>query len=126
MKPTPNRIVNYVLTTEDAFAIHTKTPWGPPHAEGDVHPLLIVRVNHPGDSDVAANVNGHLFANSDARLWKFDVVEGTGPGRWHWPARDADALGGGYAPDADADADTDDDKPAPRRRGRKPKTAAAD
>ena len=122
MNPTPSQIVNYTLTNQDAREVHTLHPWGSPHQEGDVYPMLIVRVTEPAETDVAATVNGRVFADANATLWVKDVVEGAGPGRWQWAAGSGIIAGG---PDPVAD-ETDEAAPTPRARRRKPKPDAAE
>jgi len=96
----PGRIVRYRLTAEQADqtnarrqdalrnidAMRSARPGFQVHvgntcSEGDVCPLIVVRV-WPGDS-----VNGQAFLDGNDALWVTSVKQGDGPGFWHWPPR---------------------------------------
>jgi hypothetical protein len=49
--------------------------------EGDVFPLVVVRVW------VGNRVNGQLFLDGNDHLWITSASEGAGPGFWFWPPR---------------------------------------
>jgi len=100
MTPTVGRLVHYTITAANAEAINKRrndatrsmadhrenangvqVHVGNVAREGDVYPLLIVRV-WPGDL-----VNGQAFLDGNDSLWVTSVGEGEGPGTFAWPAR---------------------------------------
>lgn len=100
MTPTIGRIVHYTISVEEADAINRRRNdatrsmrehreaatgvqlhVGNVAREGDVYPLLIVRV-WPGDL-----VNGQLFLDGNDTLWVCSVYEGEGPRTFAWPPR---------------------------------------
>lgn len=99
-KPTVGRIVHYTLNAEDAaqinrrrtnsFAIaerikEDKWPLGAQAhignevKEGDIFPMLIIRVW----SDTC--VNGQVFLDGTDQLWKTSPTLGDSNGQWNWP-----------------------------------------
>lgn len=101
--PTPGRIVEYTLTTQDADSINARRA----HAEeqrikvgdyqdgvmvhvgnqaeaGQVLPMVIVRAW--GDQETSA-VNGQVILDGNDVLWKTSVSVGQGEGRFAWPVR---------------------------------------
>lgn len=101
MKPTVGRIVQYRLRSDQAFMINKRrndfaqfrrsegyqdtgsmAHFGNPATEGEVVPLLIVKVFTPGGA-----VNGQAFLDGNDTLWVTSVSEGIGPGTWSWPER---------------------------------------
>ena len=107
MKPTVGRIVQYVLSAEDAadinrrrddfFAYTQEHPrpetQGHPGAtghighhgngasEGDECAAMVVRVFDPRTT--TANLQVHLDGNDT--YWATSRTEGDGAGHWHWP-----------------------------------------
>lgn len=98
--PTVGRIVFYTLTEADADAINKRLDdatnhrlahsanangvvvhVGNPAHEGDVLPMIIVRVWDGGF------VNGQVFLDGNHTLWKTSIPVGDGPGRFSWPVR---------------------------------------
>ena len=54
-----------------------------PCAETEMEPVpMIVTKVHANNV-----VNGHIFLDGFPSIVKTDVVEGSGPGFWHWPPR---------------------------------------
>ena len=101
--PTIGRILHYRLTKDQADAtnkrradsrrnltMHRKHStgvqihWGNDVAEGDVFPMMIVRVW--GDTPGAA-VNGQVALDGNDVLWVTSVSVGDRPGSWAWPPR---------------------------------------
>ncbi len=88
MAPTIGRIVHYTLSGQDADAVNRHrdtcsiTNVGNPASEGDVFPMMIVRV-WPGEE----LVQGQVFLDGNDVLWVTSVAEGTGPRTFAWPAR---------------------------------------
>lgn len=106
--PTIGRIVHYTLSESDAQAINRRrddaiayrhNPAGPgTHRkptgdqvhignkahEGDVLPMLIVRVWGTQPDSV---VNGQVFLDGNDTLWVTSVGVGEGPRRFAWPTR---------------------------------------
>lgn len=100
--PSVGRIVHYTLTEADAEAINrrradaanslaqhreaadgTQVHAGNRAKEGDVLPMLIVRVWN----EVPGTVNGQVFLDGNDTLWVTSVTPGDGPRRWAWPPR---------------------------------------
>lgn len=86
-KPTPGRIVQYILSQHDVDQIHL-THGNPPRGMnapkvGDVAPAMVVRV---WSEEL---VNLQVFLDGAAAHWAtsraLDPDEGMGT--WHWPAR---------------------------------------
>lgn len=96
--PTVGHVVHYVLTATDADAINRRrrnaieqslkigdyhdgvmVHTGNAAEEGDVYPMMIVRVW----SDTTVNGQVHLDGND--LLWVTSVQVGTGPRTWSWP-----------------------------------------
>ena len=103
--PTAGRIVNYILTADDAIKINRRRTsaqsiferisagsWpvgaqahiGNSVTEGDVYPMLIVRVW--GD-EPTSGVNGQVFLDGNDAYWATSVHEGVSPGQFSWPTR---------------------------------------
>lgn len=87
---TPARIVLYTLSENDARLIEDRRAishigHGNAPSEGDVVPMLVVRVWPDG-------VNGQAFLDGDDVLWVTSRPEGAGPGTWAWPARTIDVT----------------------------------
>jgi hypothetical protein len=102
--PTPGRIVLYTLSKQDADATNKRRADAQGHmqdhretsngvqihvgnqvAEGDVYPMIIIRVwsaNNP-----TAAVNGQVFLDGNDLLWASSVQVGTGPRTFAWPVR---------------------------------------
>lgn len=85
---TPGRIVLYTLTTQGAAAIEGSNDRSNRHHEGDVLPMLIVRVCSVG-------VNGQVFIDRDGTHWVTSRAEGDGPGTWAGPAGSERGARGG-------------------------------
>jgi hypothetical protein len=102
--PTPGRIVLYTLSKQDADAQNKRRAdaqkhlqdhrensngvqihVGNPLAEGDVYPMMIVRVWNPGNAHSA--VNGQVLLDGNDLLWVTSVKVGTAPGSYAWPVR---------------------------------------
>lgn len=86
-RPSPGRIVQYVLTAADAQAIDSAPGHHNPAHEGDVYPALIVRV-FGSTPDSAANLQ--VFYDGDGSIWATSRIQGDGPedgGCWFWPER---------------------------------------
>ncbi len=88
MIPTIGRIVHYTLTEQDAAQINTlrgpMTHQANPAYEGDVYPMMIVRVW--GSSPDSA-VQGQVFIDGNFTLWATSVPHGEGPHTYAWPER---------------------------------------
>lgn len=109
--PTVGRIVQYVLSAEDAKQINrrrttsssiaermkssvlTEAPSWPVGAqahigneahEGDVFPMMIVRVWGP---NATSAVNGQVFLDGSDAYWATSRTVGEQPGTYHWPTR---------------------------------------
>jgi hypothetical protein len=103
--PTIGRIVRYTLSASDAVQIMRRRTTGnsiadrikaavwplgaQAHignvvAEGDVFPMLIVKVH---GSDEASVVNGQVFLDGCDVFWTQSVKVGDGPGTFSWPTR---------------------------------------
>lgn len=104
-KPTVGRIVHYTLTADNADAVNRRRQYAHDHQnlslgpdairgatgeqthtgnkanEGDVLPMLIVRV---WDSGL---VNGQVYLDGSDTLWVTSAAEGEGSGQWAWPPR---------------------------------------
>lgn len=91
------RIVQYVLTKDDAQSINQKRApltgpdWparaivnkGNPVSGGDTYPMMITRVW----SAETGMVNGQVFLDGNDVLWVTGVDPGEGQRHWHWPER---------------------------------------
>lgn len=88
MIPTIGRIVHYTLSEQDAAQINalrgSSTFKANPAAEGDVYPMMIVRVW--GNSPDSA-VQGQVFIDGNFTLWATSVSHGEGPRAYAWPER---------------------------------------
>lgn len=101
--PTPGRIVLYTLSQSDEVEVNRRRAGtaehlhehieagngvqlhvGNPAKEGDVYPMVIVRVwgTKPGQS-----VNGKVLLDGNDTLWVCSTFEGTGPRTFAWPER---------------------------------------
>lgn len=94
-QPSVGRIVQYVLSADDADVINRRrvprataaAPGvmfhvGNSAKPGDVFPLLVCRIW------VSDMVNGQVFLDGSDTLWVTSRHEGTEPGTWHWPVRE--------------------------------------
>lgn len=102
IQPSVGRIVHYKLTADNAAAIKRRRVEGVGHAgidqrgaqahvgnqplEGDVVPLLIVRVR-PNEYDDQPSVNGQAFLDGNDVLWITSAKQGSANGDWSWPHR---------------------------------------
>lgn len=103
--PTIGRFVHYRLTADQATLMNARRedavvnrqkmrderPGFQAHVgngcyEGDVVPLLIVRV-WPNEFGDKPGVNGQAFLDGNDTLWVTSAGEGSEPGQWSWPAR---------------------------------------
>ena len=89
MIPTIGRIVHYTLSAQDAATINAhRAAAGPisanPVYEGDVYPMMIVRV-WGGNADSA--VQGQVFIDGNFTFWATSVSLGEGPRTYAWPER---------------------------------------
>jgi hypothetical protein len=103
-QPTVGRIVQYRLSADDAEQANRRRvkhdarqlqpggdEWprsaqahvGNEAHEGDVVPMLVVKVWDPS----GGSVNGQAFLDGNDVLWVTSRTEGTAPGTWTWPAR---------------------------------------
>jgi hypothetical protein len=105
--PSIGRIVQYSLDVSDAEQIMRRRTVGgsiaarmaqkPPMwpagaqahignmvAEGDIFPMLIIRVWGPNEDGL---VNGQVFLDGNDVFWAMSVKVGEGPGTFSWPAR---------------------------------------
>lgn len=99
------RIVRYRLSAQDATLVNRRRTTGESIAqrmqqsqwslgaqahignevkEGDVYPMIIVRVW--GDTP-SSSVNGQVFLDGSDTLWVTSVMNGTEPRTWQWPPR---------------------------------------
>lgn len=106
--PTTGRIVHYTLTATDAEQIQRRRTngasisdriaaekWpigaqahiGNSANEGDVLPLVIVRVWPDEYGPGIPGVNGQVLLDGNDQLWVTSIKEGTEPGTWAWPPR---------------------------------------
>lgn len=102
MQLTVSRIVHYTLTQQDADAINKRRRdasdsrrslvgdgvlihFGNSVSEGDVLPLLVVKVWENG------LINGQVFLDGNDTLWVTSIHEGSEDegylGHWSWPTR---------------------------------------
>lgn len=103
MTPSIGRIVHYKLTAEDAEAVNRRRKdadanrqnhrdaalgyvahLGNFAREGDVHPMLIVRV---WGATTESSVNGQVFLDGNDTLWVMSVGQGDDVRQWHEPER---------------------------------------
>lgn len=108
MQITTGRTVLYTLTGADAQAINRRrtsrssiaeriadAQWplgaqahiGNSANEGDVVPLVVVRVWPDEYGPNVPGVNGQAFLDGNDALWITSAKEGTEPGTWAWPPR---------------------------------------
>ena len=110
MEPSVGRIVHFKLTVSQTEQINRRrTSSGsisermkaePPawpacaqahignHAtDGDIVPMLIVRVWPHEFGEGIPGVNGQAFLDGNDALWVTSAREGTDPGQWQWPPR---------------------------------------
>ena len=106
LKPSVGRILHYRLTASDAEAINRRRTthtsirerlqaeppaWpagaqahmGNPAEEGQVLPLVVVRVW----SEDTGCLNGPVLLDGNDALWVTSALPGTGNGNWSWPPR---------------------------------------
>lgn len=103
MTPSIGRIVHYKLTAQDAEAVNRRRKEADQNrqnhrdaalgyvahlgnfaSEGDVYPMLIVRV---WGSTPESSVNGQVFLDGNDTLWVASVGQGDQPRQWHEPER---------------------------------------
>lgn len=86
MIPTIGRIVHYTLSERDAAQINAlrgpMTHQANPASEGDVFPMMIVRVW--GNTPESA-VQGQVFIDGAFTLWATSATPGEGPRHFAWP-----------------------------------------
>jgi hypothetical protein len=105
--PTIGRIVQYVLTTQDAEAINRRRTSGPKIQErmlsvppawpagaqahignqlnaGEIFPMVICKTWGDQANSV---VNGQVLLDGNDVLWVTSVSVGDGPGHFAWPKR---------------------------------------
>lgn len=100
MQPTIGRTVHYVLSQadvdriidgradaiSDAQARNREVCFGDPVAEGDILPMIIVKVHETSEDNL---VNGHIFLDGTDVLWRENIPAATLDdgyiGRWSWP-----------------------------------------
>lgn len=108
MQPTTGRILHYKLSAADAEKINRRRTTGSAIAdriqvdkwplgaqahigntarEGDVVPLMVVRVWPDEYGAGAPGVNGQAMLDGNDTLWVTSVKEGAEPGTWTWPPR---------------------------------------
>ncbi len=91
MTPTIGRIVHYKLSANDAARINQNwrsgNETGNASTEGDIVPLIIVRIWPDEYGPGVAGVNGQAFLDGHDTLWVTSAREGTEPGQWSWPPR---------------------------------------
>lgn len=89
--PTIGRIVHYKLSEHDADRINGKRRNGDDTGnaayEGDVVPLVIVRVWPDEGGPGIPGVNGQALLDGYDTLWVTSAHEGAEPGQWSWPPR---------------------------------------
>lgn len=56
-------------------------------SEGDIVPLVVVRVWPNEFGEGKPGVNGQAFLDGNDALWVTSAAEGPGPGQWQWPPR---------------------------------------
>lgn len=97
--PSIGRIVHYTLSAQDVDTIacrrsasgrylaeHLESVQilvGNPVREGDVFPMMIVRVWEAS----MPLVQGQVFLDGSDTLWVTSITEGTEPGTYAWPPR---------------------------------------
>jgi len=108
MSPTTGRIVHFRLTSAQADQVNRrrttgvaisdrikeqKWPLGAQahignHAsEGDILPLIVVRVWPDEFGAGKPGVNGQVLLDGNDALWVTSAGEGECPGQWSWPPR---------------------------------------
>lgn len=60
---------------------------GNPVSEGEIVPLVVVRVWPNEFGEGVPGVNGQAFLDGNDALWITSAKEGTEPGTWAWPPR---------------------------------------
>ncbi len=96
----PGRILHYKLSPNDCARINARrtelmngslplshAQEGNAVREGDVVPMIVVRVWPNEFSDGRTGVNGQAFLDGDDTLWVLSAGEGTGLGEWQWPVK---------------------------------------
>ncbi len=107
-QPSTGRIVHYKLSHNDAEQINRRRTsstsiaeripteaWplgaqahiGNRPSQGDVVPLMIVRVWPDEGGPGVPGVNGQAILDGNDVLWVTSVHEGEGEGQWFWPPR---------------------------------------
>lgn len=105
-QPSIGRIVHFRLTADQAVAINRRRDDFKPHpyqnpawpkgaqahvgnhaVEGEVVPLIIVRVWPDEFGTGKPGVNGQAILDGNDALWVTSAAEGTEPGQWSWPPR---------------------------------------
>ncbi len=97
MIPTIGRIVHYRLAIEDVVAltkgrIHPSRMRGNPMSEGDVVPMIVIRVYPDEFGPGLHGVNGQAFLDGNDSIWITSAREEgeprlQEPGTWSWPER---------------------------------------
>lgn len=110
MQPTTGRTVLYTISADDAMKINRRRTNGhsiaermkaePPQwptgaqahignsaSEGDVVPMVVVRVWPNEFGEGIPGVNGQALLDGNDAYWVTSAKEGTEPGTWAWPAR---------------------------------------
>lgn len=84
--PSPNRIVEYRVTEDDAAQVRARRAGGPGNevAAGDVFPAVIVRVWAEGPD---APCNLQVLLDGPDTLWVTSRHRGDDDGTWAWPRR---------------------------------------
>jgi hypothetical protein len=60
---------------------------GNPAYNGEVYPMIVVRVWPDEYGPHFDGVNGQVLLDGNDTFWATSVKEGTEPGTWHWPVR---------------------------------------
>lgn len=91
--PSVGRIVQYVLSQDDAERINDRRVrglgYGNTEPAGDVRPLIVVRVWPDEFGPGIPGVNGQALLDGNDQLWITSAKEDAAgsPGTWHWPER---------------------------------------
>lgn len=109
MKPTTGRTVHFRLSADQANQVNRRRTdsasirermstgaWpagaqahvGNYASEGDVVPLVVVRVWPDEYGPGVPGVNGQAILDGNDQLWVTSAKEGSLPGEWFWPPRE--------------------------------------